>query len=82
MVHLRPLSTTERPRSGKSGQKSYSIQTDIKMGDHPVIWTNPTKKARNIYFQFGHSASLWQNPSFIRMFENALQWTLINCQSS
>lgn len=63
-------------------EKSYSIQTDIKMGDHPVIWTNPTKKARNIYFQFGHSASLWQNPSFIRMFENALQWTLINCQSS
>ena len=57
-------------------EESYNIETDIKMGDHPVIWTNPRKKARNVYFQFGHSKSLWQNPSFIRLFENALRWTL------
>ena len=57
-------------------EDSYSITTNIKMGDHPVIWTNPAKKARNIYFQFGHSKSLFQNPAFIRLFENALHWTL------
>lgn len=57
-------------------EDSYSIATDIKMGDHPVIWTNPGKKARNVYFQFGHSKSLFQNPSFIRLFENAIRWTL------
>lgn len=57
-------------------EDSYSIQTDIKMGDHPVIWTNPEKKARNVYFQFGHSKSLFQNPAFVQMFENAILWTL------
>ena len=57
-------------------EDSYSITTNIKMGDHPVIWTNPAKKARNIYFQFGHSKSLFQNPAFISLFENALHWTL------
>ena len=55
---------------------SYSIETDIKMGDHPVIWTNPEKKARNVYFQFGHSKSLFQNPAFIKLLENSLRWTL------
>ena len=49
---------------------------DIKMGDHPAIWTNPKKKARNVYFQFGHSKLLFQNPAFIKMLENALRWTL------
>ena len=57
-------------------ESSYSIATDIKMGDHPVIWTNPKKKARNVYFQFGHSKSLFQNTAFIKLFENALHWTL------
>ena len=57
-------------------ENSYSIKTDIKMGDHPVIWTNPAKKARNVYFQFGHSRSLFRNPAFVQMFENAIRWTL------
>ena len=57
-------------------EDSYSIPTDIKMGDHPVVWVNPHKKARNVYFQFGHSESLFRNPAFIRLFENALRWTL------
>ena len=57
-------------------EDSYSIKTNIKMGDHPVVWTNPAKKARNVYFQFGHSKSLFQNPSFIKLLENAIRWTL------
>ena len=63
-------------------EDSYSIETNIKMGDHPVIWTNPEKKARNVYFQFGHSKSLFQNPAFIRMFKNALLWTLKDVDSN
>ncbi len=57
-------------------EDSYSISTNIKMSDHPVIWTNTDKKARNVYFQFGHSKSLFNNPSFIKLFENAIRWTL------
>ena len=70
-----------RPRQNthvlaNADENSYSIQTNIKMGDHPVIWTNTAKKARNVYFQFGHSKSLYENPAFIRLFENAIRWTL------
>jgi type 1 glutamine amidotransferase len=57
-------------------EASYTTKTDIKMGDHPVVWTNPSKTARNVYFQFGHSKLLFQNPDFITMLENSIRWTL------
>jgi len=44
------------------------------MGDHPVIWTNPHYKARNVYFQFGHKADLFENSSFKTLFLNAIRW--------
>ena len=55
---------------------SYKTDTKVKMGDHPVIWTNTQKPARNVYFQFGHSKALLENAAFLQMFENALHWTL------
>ena len=57
-------------------EASYTIKTDIKMGDHPVVWTNPGKAARNVYFQFGHSKSLFDNPVFVTLLENSIRWTL------
>jgi chitinase len=60
----------------KVDEDSYTTQTTVKMGDHPVIWSNERVKARNVYFQFGHSAKLFENAAFLRLFENALHWTL------
>ena len=57
-------------------ENTYHPASKIKMGDHPIIWTNPKKAARNVYFQIGHSASLFKNPNFVKMFVNALRWGL------
>lgn len=57
-------------------EASYSPASDIRMGDHPVIWTNEKKAARNVYFQIGHSEELFQTPAFVQMFENAIRWAL------
>ena len=57
-------------------ENTYQPASSVKMGDHPVIWTNPAKLARNVYFQIGHSASLFENPDFVRMFSNAIRWCL------
>jgi type 1 glutamine amidotransferase len=46
------------------------------MGDHPVVWTNPEKPTRNVYFQFGHSKSLFDNSSFVKLLENSIHWAL------
>lgn len=57
-------------------ENSYTPASDIKMGDHPVVWTNPDKKAKNIYIQMGHSPKLFDSSSFTTLFENSLMWCL------
>lgn len=55
---------------------SYTVDTDIKMGDHPVIWTQPSKPGRNVYFQFGHSRRLLGDSTFLLLLENSIRWAL------
>ena len=57
-------------------ESSYTPASDIKMGDHPVVWVNESKKARNVYFQIGHSSKLYETEGFTTMFRNAINWTL------
>jgi uncharacterized protein len=55
-------------------ESTYNPDSDIKMGDHPVIWMNEKVKARNIYFLMGHSASLLKSEEFRTMAGNAILW--------
>jgi len=49
-------------------------QPKVKMGDHPVVWTNLHYKARNVYIFMGHSPNLFDNPAYTRLFTNAIFW--------
>jgi type 1 glutamine amidotransferase len=55
-------------------ESSYRPDTTIKMGDHPVIWTNPRVRARNVYIFMGHSPILFDDPVYRRLFSNAIFW--------
>jgi type 1 glutamine amidotransferase len=55
-------------------EKTYTPTTDIKMGDHPVVWTNEHYKARNVYIFMGHGAELFDNQTFTQIFKNAIFW--------
>jgi len=55
-------------------ENSYVPASDKKMGDHPVIWTNPHYKARNIYIFMGHSPALFGNTAYTTIFRNAIFW--------
>jgi type 1 glutamine amidotransferase len=55
-------------------ESSYNPKSDIKMGDHPVVWVNEKKKARNVYFLMGHSNKLFESDDFKTMFANAIRW--------
>jgi uncharacterized protein len=55
-------------------ESSYSPASTIKMGDHPVVWTNEHVKARNVYIFMGHHGELFQNSSFTTLFHNAILW--------
>jgi len=56
-------------------EASYSPPSDIKMGDHPVIWTQDRMKARNIYIQMGHHPDHFKNKSYETLVRNAIFWT-------
>ena len=62
-------------------EDSYTPASDVKMGDHPVIWTNEAVKAKNVYFQFGHSPLLLENKWFKRLLTNAIEWSLDSKQT-
>lgn len=55
-------------------EKTYTPNTNIKMGDHPVIWSNLDYKARNIYIFMGHSPDLFNNPAYTTIFRNSIFW--------
>jgi len=56
-------------------ESTYVPNSDIKMGgDHPVVWTNPNYKARNIYIFMGHSPILFQSKNYRTLFTNAIFW--------
>jgi uncharacterized protein len=55
-------------------ESSYQPSSDIKMGDHPVIWTNEKMKARNIYILMGHHPSLFANEAYKTLLRNAILW--------
>jgi len=55
-------------------ESTYAPDTPLKMGDHPVIWSNERVKARNVYIFMGHHPELFQNSSFTKIFANAIFW--------
>jgi type 1 glutamine amidotransferase len=55
-------------------ESTYQPDSKIKMGDHPVIWSNPTYPARNIYIFMGHGADLFDNTAYTTLFRNAIFW--------
>jgi len=55
-------------------ESTYKPDYDIKMGDHPVIWTNEKMKAKNLYIFMGHSPTLFDNKNYTTLLQNAIIW--------
>ncbi|QKJ29906.1 ThuA domain-containing protein [Mucilaginibacter mali] len=57
-------------------ENTYPSTVKVKMGDHPVVWTNQHVKARNIYIAMGHYTELLSDPIYTNMVRNALFWAV------
>jgi uncharacterized protein len=55
-------------------ESTYSPDSTVKMGDHPVIWTNEHVAARNVYIFMGHGPDLFENQSFTTILRNSILW--------
>jgi uncharacterized protein len=49
-------------------------QRRIRMGDHPVIWTNDALKARNLYIFMGHHPDLFDNRAYTTLLTSSIMW--------
>ncbi|KRB58122.1 ThuA domain-containing protein [Flavobacterium sp. Root186] len=55
-------------------ESTYEPNSEIKMGDHPVVWTNDHFKSRNVYIFMGHSPELFENEAYTTLLRNAVFW--------
>lgn len=47
---------------------------DIRMGDHPIAWTNCIGKGRMFYSAIGHRPETYDQPQHVAMLEAAIDW--------
>jgi type 1 glutamine amidotransferase len=55
-------------------ESTYEPASKIKMGDHPVIWTNGHFASRNVYIFMGHAPELFDNEAYTTLLENSIFW--------
>src|SRR6476660_6045593 len=55
-------------------ESTYVPNSSIKMGDHPVVWTNDRIAARNVYIFMGHGPDLFDNHFYTTLLKNAIFW--------
>jgi len=59
-------------------EASYAPVSSIRMGDHPVIWTNEHVLAHNVYSFMGHGPDLLESKDFTTILRNAILWASAN----
>jgi type 1 glutamine amidotransferase len=59
------------PMQNFMGQKR-----DLRMGDHPVVWSNCVGRGRSVYFAMGHQADAFASVEFRNLLVDALRWTM------
>ncbi len=57
-------------------QKFMGKSRDLRMGDHPVVWSNCVGKGRSVYAAMGHRAEAFEQPQVRQLLDNALTWLI------
>lgn len=58
-------------------ESSYSpqgMQGDLRMGDHPIAWTNCQGKGHVFYSAIGHMPETYSEPHYVALLEDAIRW--------
>lgn len=52
----------------------FGNETDLSMGDHPVVWGNCVGEGRSVYMAMGHAAEAYEQAQVKRLLGNAVAW--------
>ena len=50
------------------------MDTDIAMGDHPVVWSHCVGRGRVFFSALGHQGAAYQAPEMLALLEGAVAW--------
>lgn len=50
------------------------MNQDLRMGDHPLAWTNCVGKGRMFYSAIGHLPETYSQPQHVALLESAIDW--------
>lgn len=62
--------STYSPRSTMFGS-----DIDLRMGDHPMVWSRCIGKGRALYSGLGHAGAAYETPEYAALLEGAFVWT-------
>jgi type 1 glutamine amidotransferase len=54
---------------------------DLKMGDHPLAWSNCVGKGRMFYSAIGHRPETYSQPEYAALLEAAIGWAAAESKS-
>lgn len=57
-------------------QDFMGSQNDLRMGDHPIVWSRCINQGRSIYSTMGHAADAYENPPHQQLLEGAMAWVV------
>lgn len=55
-------------------QKLFGSEVDLRMGDHPVVWSNCPGRGKSVYLAMGHRAEAFEQPQVRKLLDNAIHW--------
>jgi hypothetical protein len=58
----------------ESTYRPESFGQDLRMGDHPIIWSHCIERGRAFFSALGHKGEYYAEPLHARLFEGALAW--------
>lgn len=62
----------------ESSYKPDGHGQNLRMGDHPIAWTNCIGKGRMFYSAIGHRPETYSEPNHVALLDSALDWTALD----
>ena len=56
--------------------KILGLEKDLRMDDHPIVWSNCVGFGRTVYTALGHKAEAFENVEHRMLLEDALHWAM------
>ena len=57
-------------------QNGPGFERDLRMGDHPVVWTNCLGQGKTVYSALGHQKEAFEAPQHLQLLQSALIWLI------